>query len=68
MALQQQMTHLTKKYKQLSVDYEQLRQMVMDTRSQLGGTCAPLFDLIAPGTTSLLLLLWHCHYSSLILI
>jgi len=39
-ALQQHMTHLTEKYEWLSVDYEQLRQMVMDMRSQMGGTCA----------------------------
>jgi hypothetical protein len=38
--LQQHMTHLTEKYEWLSVDYEQLRQMVMDMRSQMGGTCA----------------------------
>jgi hypothetical protein len=38
MVLQQHMTHLTKKYEQLSADYEQLRQMVMDMRSQMSGT------------------------------
>jgi protein subunit release factor A len=42
-ALQQHTAHLTKKYEQLLEDYEQLRQMIMDIRSQMGGTCAPPF-------------------------
>jgi hypothetical protein len=42
-ALQQHTAHLTEKYEQLSADYEQLRQMIMDMRSQMGGTCTPLF-------------------------
>jgi hypothetical protein len=32
-ALQQHTTHLTKKYEWLSMDYEQLRQMIMEMRS-----------------------------------
>jgi hypothetical protein len=43
MALQQHMAHLTEKYERLSVDYEQLCQMVMDMRSHMGDTCVPLF-------------------------
>jgi hypothetical protein len=43
MALQQHTAHLIKKYKQLSTNYEQLRQMVIDMISQMSGTCAPLF-------------------------
>jgi hypothetical protein len=67
-ALQQHTTHLTQKYEQLLADYEQLRQMIMDIRSQMGGTCAPLFGCTVPGTTSLLLLLLQRrHCSSLIL-
>jgi len=42
-ALQQHTAHLTEKYEQPSADYEQLYQMVMDMRSQMGGTCTPLF-------------------------
>ena len=49
MALQQHTTHLTKKYEQLLEDYEQLRQMIMDIRSQMGGTCAPPFWSYVPG-------------------
>jgi hypothetical protein len=37
------------KYEQLSADYEQLRQMVMDMRSQMGGTCALSFWSYGPG-------------------
>jgi hypothetical protein len=43
MALQQHTTHLTKKFKQFSVNYEKLRQVVMDMRSQMGGKCPLLF-------------------------
>jgi hypothetical protein len=42
-ALQQHTAHLTEKYERLSTDYEQLHQMVMDMRSQIGGTCEPSF-------------------------
>jgi hypothetical protein len=35
--------HLTEKYKQLSANYEQLRQIVMNMASQSGDTCAPPF-------------------------
>jgi len=37
--------HLTEKNKQLSANYEQLRQMVMNLTSQNGDTCAPSFWL-----------------------
>jgi len=47
-ALQQHTTHLTKKYEWLSADYEQLRQMVMDMRLQMVGTCAPSFWSYGP--------------------
>jgi hypothetical protein len=43
MALKQHMANLTKKYEQLSVNYEQIHQMVMNMTSQSGDTCAPLF-------------------------
>ena len=43
MALKQHRTHLTKKYKTLSANYEQLRQMVMNMTSQSGDTCVPRF-------------------------
>jgi len=42
-ALQQHTAHLTEKYEQLSANYEQLRQMVMNMASQSGDTCAPYF-------------------------
>jgi molecular chaperone GrpE (heat shock protein) len=42
-ALQEHTTHLTEKYKRISADYEELRQMIMDMRSQMSGTCVPLF-------------------------
>jgi hypothetical protein len=48
-ALKQQTTHLTEQYQQLSADYEQFHQMVMDMRSQIGGTCVPLCWLYGPG-------------------
>jgi len=34
-------TYLNEKYERLSVDYEKLLRMVIDIRSQMGGTCAP---------------------------
>jgi len=49
MALKQHTAHLTKKYEQLSANYEQLRQMVMNITSQSRDTCAPLFWLYGPG-------------------
>jgi hypothetical protein len=48
-ALKHHKTILTEQYHQLSVDYEQLRQMVMDMKSQMGGTCVPPFWLYGPG-------------------
>jgi len=42
-ALQQHTTNLIEKYERLSKDCEQLCQMVMDMRLQMGGTCAPSF-------------------------
>jgi len=44
-ALKQHTAHLTEKYEQLSVNYEQLRQMVMNITSQSRDTCAPPFWL-----------------------
>ena len=41
--------HLIEKYERLSADYEQLRQMVMDMRSQMGGMSAPPFWPYVPG-------------------
>ena len=57
---------LKQQYEQLTTDYEQLRQMVMDIRSRMGDDkCATPFWSYDPRTTSLFLQL--CHYSSLIL-
>jgi len=41
--VQEHMLHLNEKYKGLSVDYKELRRMVMDMRSQMGVTCAPAY-------------------------
>ena len=41
--MQEYTTHLNEKYKRLSTEYEELHRMVMDIRSQMGGTCAPPF-------------------------
>jgi hypothetical protein len=67
-ALQQHTAHRTKKYEQLSTNYEQLRQMIMDMRSQMGGTWAPFFCSMVPEMTNLLLLRRRRHCSSLIFI
>jgi hypothetical protein len=40
---------LKQQYRQLSVNYKQLCQLVMDMRSQMSSTCAPLFKLYGPG-------------------
>ncbi|KAL9405291.1 hypothetical protein Peur_002263 [Populus x canadensis] len=41
---------LKQQYEQLSTDYDQLRQMVMDIQSRMGDdTCATLFWLYDPG-------------------
>jgi hypothetical protein len=49
---------LKQQYEQLSTDYDQLRQMVMEMRSRMGDdTWQPLVGRTVPGTTSLLLLL-----------
>jgi hypothetical protein len=40
--VQEHTTHLNEKYEWLSADYEELHRMVMDIRSQMGGTCASL--------------------------
>jgi len=48
-ALQQHMIHLTEKYEQLSANYEQLCRMVIDIKSQMGGTCVPFFWPYGPG-------------------
>jgi len=34
---------LKQQYERLSMDYEQLHQMIMDIRSQMSDTYAPLF-------------------------
>ena len=39
--VQARTTHLNEKYGWLTVDYEELRQLAMKMRSQMGGTCAP---------------------------
>jgi molecular chaperone GrpE (heat shock protein) len=39
-ALQEHTAHLTEKYERISADYEELRQVVMDMRSQMRSTCA----------------------------
>ena len=52
------------------MNYEQLRQMVMDNRSRMGDVIhvQPIFGRTVPGTTSFLLLLLQLRrYSSLIL-
>jgi len=43
MALKQHTTNLTEKYEQLSANYEQLRQMVMNMASKSGDTYPPPF-------------------------
>jgi len=41
---------LKQQYERLSIDYDQLRQMVMDIRSRMGDdTCASLFWSYSPG-------------------
>jgi len=40
-ALKQHTAHLTEKYEELSANYEQLRQMVMNMASQSGDPCVP---------------------------
>jgi hypothetical protein len=39
--VQDQITHLNDKYEQLTTDYEELRRLVMEMRSHMGGLCAP---------------------------
>jgi hypothetical protein len=39
-ALQEHTADVNEKYERLSTDYEELRRMVMDMRSQMGGICA----------------------------
>jgi hypothetical protein len=48
-ALQEHTAHLTEKYEIISADYEELRQVIMDMRSQMSGTCVPLFWPYSPG-------------------
>jgi len=36
-----QTTHLNKKYKRRTMDYEELHQVVIEMRSQMSGTCIP---------------------------
>jgi hypothetical protein len=56
MALKQHVAHLTEKYKQLSMNYKQLRQMVMNITSQRGDICVPSLAVRAreqPASSSL---------------
>jgi hypothetical protein len=48
-ASEQHTADLTQQYKQLSADYEQLRQIIIDIRSQMDGMCAPSFLLYGLG-------------------
>jgi hypothetical protein len=41
--LQERTTHLNEKYERLFAHYEELRRMVMNMRSLVGHTCAPLY-------------------------
>jgi len=52
MALKQHKANLTEKYEQLSVNYKQLHQMVLNITSQSGDTCAPLFLDVQQSTSS----------------
>ena len=65
-ALQQHTTYLTEKYEWVSADCEELRWMVIDMKSQMGGMCVPPFGHMVSGTTSFFLL-QRCHCSSLVL-
>jgi hypothetical protein len=47
--VQEHTTHLNEKYKQFSTDYEELYRMVMDMKSQVGGTCVPSYWPHSPG-------------------
>jgi nitrate/nitrite-specific signal transduction histidine kinase len=40
--VQDRTTHLNEKYERLTVDYKKLRRVVMEIRSQISGTCAPV--------------------------
>jgi hypothetical protein len=37
------LVHLNKKHEQLYVNFKELRQIVMDMRSQMSDTCAPSY-------------------------
>jgi len=41
--VQEHTTHLNEKYEWLSADYEELRRMILDIRSQMGGTYTPSY-------------------------
>jgi hypothetical protein len=41
--VQKYTAHLNENYELFSVNYEELCQMVMDTRSQMSGTCVPFY-------------------------
>jgi len=47
--VQEHTTHLNEKYERLSADYEELRRMVMDIRSQMDGTRTPSYWPYGPG-------------------
>jgi hypothetical protein len=42
-------THLNDKYERLIVVYEELHQLVVEMRSEMGGSCAPPNWLYSPG-------------------
>jgi hypothetical protein len=41
--VQAQMVHLTADYARLSVETAELRQLVMEMKSHMGGKCAPFY-------------------------
>jgi hypothetical protein len=49
------MTHLNDKYKRLIVDYEELRRLVMQIRSQMDGLFAPSLGDDQPPPTPIVL-------------
>jgi len=56
------MTHFNDKYEQLTTDYKELCWLVMEMRSQMGSSCAPLIDPTVPATTNLLHLQRHLYF------
>jgi len=58
--------YLNKKYEPLFVNYEELRLVLMEMRSQISGICAPSYWPTVPGTISLLLLQRHLYYTFIV--